>query len=798
MNRNLFCIYDSGERTFTKFFAFALVFLLCFFGCQIDIRRDSYLDPGLPVEKRVEVLLNQMTPEEKVAQVCALYVRPEIGINEAIGGGKSSIYESMKNGIGQIEDTKDYATPKESAIYINKLQQFLKDSTRLKIPALVGSECLHGHQGHHSTVFPVPLALACSWNPELVNKVFDIVGREARMRGATEAHTPVLDLGRDPRWGRIEETYGEDTYLVSQMGFAVTTGLQGGKEGNPGSTHIISSPKHFAGYGQVTGGRNFTPTVFNTRMLYDDILPPFEKAVKEANVLGIMPSHCDIDGMPAHASRWLLTEVLRENWGFKGMVVSDYNDVARLNSLHRIAGNDKDAAKQALMSGVDFDLPTGYAYRHLKEAITEDPSLEKYLDESVRRILTLKFMLGLFENPFSDPEKCEQFVGNPSNVAVAGEIAGESIVLLKNRNNTLPLDYRKINSIAVIGPNATSKETGAYSVRNDHVVSILEGIKKSVPERIKVNFAKGCEIARFENWETGPTNMIIATLHEEENSLNQAVNLAGASDVAIVVVGGTTQTSHEAWLRDGFKGDRSTLGLLGNQEELISRIAATGKPVIVILMGGKPYAVTQVAEKADVLLSTFYLGQQTGVAVSNVLSGKVNPSGKLAIGFPRSSGQLPVYYSQRRGAFIKDYLEESSKPLFPFGYGLSYTTFEFSDYCAEKDTISAGENFRFSFQVRNTGKYRGAEVVQVYCSDLVTSVSRPEKLLVRFKKVFLEPGESKTIDFVIHPEEDLSFTGADYKKALEPGEFRVLIGNSSDNILIENNFYIKHKSNNKR
>lgn len=778
----------------TKYFTIVFVFLLGLAGCNIDSRKDSYLNASLPIDKRVEILLDQMTLEEKVAQVCALYVRVEIGINEAIADSKNSIYENMKNGIGQIEDTKDYATPKESAIFMNKLQQFIKDSTRLGIPALTGSECLHGHQGYNSTIFPVPLAMACSWNPELVNKVFDIIGREARMRGATEAHTPVLDLGRDPRWGRIEETYGEDTYLVSEMGFAATTGLQGGTDGNPGTTHIISSPKHFAGYGQVTGGRNFTPTVFNTRMLYDEILPPFEKAVKEANVLGIMPSHCDIDGIPAHASQWLLTEVLRNKWGFKGMVVSDYGDIGRLNTLHHIAGNDKDAAKEALMAGVDIDLPAGSVYRNLTEVISNDPSLEQYLNESVKRVLTLKFKLGLFENPFTDAEKCGQFVGSGSNIAIAEEIANESIVLLKNRDNTLPLDVNKINSIAVIGPNATSIETGGYSVKNDHVVSILEGIKKFVPERIKINYTKGCEIARFEEWETGPTNMIIATLKEEENNIQQAVNLAGVSDVAVVVVGGTTQTSHEAWLREGFKGDRSTLGLLGNQEELINRLIATGKPVIVVLMGGKPYAIPRISEKAGALLSTLYLGQQTGGAVSNVLFGKVNPGGKLPISFPRSSGQLPVYYSQRRGAFIKDYLEESSKPLFPFGYGLSYSTFEFSDYKAEKDTISAEENFRFSLQVKNTGKYSGAEVVQVYYSDLVISVSRPEKLLVRFKKVFLEPGEAQTIDFVIHPNEDLSFTGPDYKKILEPGKFKVLIGNSSDNILIDKDFHIKHKS----
>jgi len=754
-------------------------------------RKRTIPDEGLPVEKRVELLLNQMTLKEKVAQVSALLIK--VNINEGGAESKSTIYTKLRNGIGEFENSFDRASPKESAIYMNRLQQFLKDSTRLKIPALVGSECLHGHVGYNSTVFPVPLAMASSWNPELGNKVFDIAGREARMRGCTGAHTPVLDLGRDPRWGRIEETYGEDTYLVSQMGFAATTGLQGSTDGNPGTTHIISSPKHFAGYGQVTGGRNFTPTVFSTRMLYDEIFPPFEKAVKEANILGIMPSHCDVDGIPAHANQWLLTDVLRKKWGFKGMIVSDYDDITRLNSLHKIAGDDKDAAIKALMAGVDIDLPVGTSYRNLTEVISNDPLLERYLNESVKRVLTLKFKLGLFENPFVDVEKCGKFVGSSPNVAVAEEIANESIVLLKNRDKILPLDVNKINSIAVIGPNAASTETGGYSVENDYVVSILEGIKKSVPDRIRVNYAKGCEIARFENWETGPTNMIIATLKEEEKSLQQAVNLAGASDVAIVVVGGTTQTSHEAWLREGFKGDRSTLDLLGNQEELGNRVIATGKPVIVVLMGGKPYAIPQLSEKITALLNTFYLGQQTGVAVSNVLFGKVNPSGKLPISIPRSSGQLPVYYSQRRGAFIKDYLEESSKPLFAFGYGLSYTTFEFSDYKAVKDTISAEEDFRFGLQVKNTGKYSGAEVVQVYYSDVVTSVSRPEKLLVRFKKVFLEPGESKFIDFVIHPKEDLSFSGLDYTKKPEPGEFKILIGNSSDNILIEKDFYISLK-----
>jgi beta-glucosidase len=772
--------------TSSKYLVF-IALLIVSSNCSKDSQKGSYFDASLPVGERVEILLSQMTLEEKVAQVCGLLIK--VNINEGTAGGKNTIYDIMKDGIGELENSFDQASPKESAIYMNRLQQFLKDSTRLKIPALVGSECLHGHVGYNSTIFPVPLAMACSWNPELVNKVFDITAREARMRGCTGAHTPVLDLGRDPRWGRIEETYGEDTYLVSQMGFAACTGLQGGTEGNPGPTHIISSPKHFAGYGQVTGGRNFAPTVFNTRMLYDEIFPPFEKNVREANVMGIMGSHCDVDGVPAHANRWLLTEVLRNKWGFKGMVVSDYYDIRQLYKFHHVAIDAKDAAKIALTAGVDIDLPNGVVYHTLTEVISDDPSLEQYLDESVRRILTLKFKLGLFENPFVDPEKCARYVGSAPNIAVAEEIANESIVLLKNRDKILPLDLNKINSIAVIGPNAASIETGGYSVKNDHVVSILEGIKKSVPERVKVNYAEGCEIARFEEWE----NMTILTLEEEKDSMQRAINLARGSDVTIVCVGGTVKTSHEAWFRAGIKGDRSTLGLLGNQEELVNRLIATGKPVVVVLMGGKPYAIPRIAEKAGTLLNTFYLGQQTGVAVSNVIFGKVNPGGKLPISFPRSSGQLPDYYSQRRGAFTKDYLEESSTPIFPFGYGLSYSTFEFSGFKAEKDTISDNEDYKFSIQLKNTGNYSGAEVVQVYYSDLVASVSRPEKLLVKFKKVFLEPGEAKTLEFTIHPKEDLSFTGLDYNKVLEPGEFKILIGNSSDNILLEKNFFISLK-----
>jgi beta-glucosidase len=761
-------------------------FLVMTYSCnqQPFSNKLSYKDPDLSAGKRAELLLSQMTLEEKIAQVCSQSIRDETGIEEGFSSADQDILSFIKNGIGQLDNTFDNRTPVESAVLVNRLQQFLLDSTRLQIPALIGSECLHGHAGYQSTIFPTPIAMACTWDTELINRVYDIIGREARLRGSTEAHTPVLDVGRDPRWGRIEETYGEDTYLVTQLGLAAISGLQGGSSGEPGTTHIISSAKHFAGYGQVVGGRNFAPTAISTRTLYDEILPPFELAVKEANVLGIMASHCDIDGIPAHGNKWLLTTLLKEEWGFEGMVVSDYMDIQRLFVFHHVAEDLKDAAEIALEAGMDLDLPVGYTYRHLKEVIQTYPYLEKHLDESVRRILQLKFKLGLFENPFVDLDACKNFVGSDANIALSEKIATEAIVLLKNENRILPLAKENTKSIAVIGPNATSIETGVYSVKSDRVISILEGIRQEVKDKGKVYYAKGCEIALFQEEEYSNTEMRILPLNEEIESIREAVNLAKKSDVAVVCVGGATWTSREAIYLKEHKGDRNTLNLLGNQEELIRQIHNTGKPVILVLMGGKPYALSNVEPYCDAIISTFYLGEQTGTAVSNILFGKANPSGKIPISFPRSVGQLPVYYSQKATAFYKDYLEGTSRPLYPFGFGLSYSTFNMDGFQSEKDSIQTNEPFRFSINVKNAGAMAGSEVIQVYFSDLTASVTRPEKLLVRFKKVQLEPGESKLISFELIPEKDFAFTGIDYQKRVEPGIFRILVGNSSGNIMI--------------
>lgn len=743
------------------------------------------------IGKSVNALLAKMTLDEKIAQVCAVPVRSATAVEEGFVNSKMPLYARLKNGIGYLENPFDPRTAVQSAKQINLMQRFLVDSTRLGIPAIVGSECLHGHAGGGSTIFPQAIAMACSWNPALVNRVFDITGREARLRGSTEAHTPVLDLGRDPRWGRTEETYGEDANLVSSMAYAAVTGMQGGNSGLPGKTHIIASPKHFAGYAQVSGGRNFAPTPVSTRTLHDDILIPFKVAVTKANALGMMASHCDIDGVPAHGNQWLLTDLLKNEWGFKGIVVSDYNDIERLHIFHHVAENTNEASKMALKAGMDLDLPNMNAYGNLKEVITADPSLLKYLDESVRRILSVKFKLGLFDNPFVDVAECEQYVGSKENIAVAMKMAEESIVLLKNENSALPLNKAKLKSIAVIGPNANSLYTGVYSIPNNRIISILEGIKKEAGNEVVVNYAEGCKIPDITPNGNSNTKVKMFSLEEEEKSIQEAVLAAQNSDVAIVCVGGNINESREAVFAREHLGDRSTINLFGNQEALLQRIHQTGKPVIVVLMGGKPYAIPEVEKQAKAILSTFYCGEQAGIAISNVLFGKVNPSGKTCVSFPRSVGQLPVYYSQKATAFYKDYLDETSRPLFAFGHGLSYTTFDYKDLKIEKQTISKNEPLRFSVTIKNTGKVAGAEVVQAYFSDKVASITRPEKLLVRFEKILLQPGEEKTVSFELMPEDDLSFTGIDYKRVVEAGKFEIMIGKASDNIVLKQEFEVR-------
>lgn len=783
----------------TKYLYFVLFLSVCstfLFSCRNSGSGDNsptqkvYLNPEASIDDRIDDLLSRMTLEEKAMQLNAATIRKSAAVEEGVEPIEKSIEEQIKNGIGFIENTFDERRPEQSVAMVNSLQKYLKENTRLGIPAIIGTECLHGHAGHNSTVFPTPLAMASSWNPELLNEVFDVVAREARARGGHEAHTPVLDIGRDPRWGRIEETYGEDTYLTSQMAKAIISGLQGGADGNPGLTHIISSPKHFAGYGQVEGGRNFAATPIETKVLYDEILPPFKVAVEQTNALGMMASHCEVGGVAAHGNKWLLTDLLRDTWGFKGVIVSDYNDIKRLEEFHHMAATPQEAAKLGLMAGMDIDLPSSSAFHYLKEVVEQNPELEDQLDASVRRILRLKFMLGLFENPYTETEGVVSFIGNEKHVALAEKMATESIVLLKNNNKLLPLNTKNLKSIAVIGPNAKSDEMGTYTIKNDNVVNILKGITNYVDSSVKVNYAEGCKIADFTKVD-GYDAIIEYTEAEEKQSIKQAIDLVKKSDVAIVCVGGNLQTSREAFYRPGIAGDRSSIDLLSNQKKLVMDAIKTGKPVIVVLMGGRPFAIPEIADKADAILNTFYLGQTNGDALAKVIFGDVNPSGKLTISFLHSSGQIPYYYSMKGNSNYKGYWETPPAPVYAFGHGLSYTTFDYSELNIDKQAVATNEEVKFSVKVKNTGKVDGAEVVQIYLRDKVASVTRPAKLLVRFQKVWLNAGEEKTLTFSLKPETDLSFTGAELKRIVEPGEFNLMAGSASDDIRLEKVFSIE-------
>lgn len=777
-----------------------ILLAIILFGCQQNNNSSNeasstkgeavYLNPNASIDDRIEDLLSKMTLEEKAMQLNAASIRKSAAVEEGVEPIEKSIEEQIKNGIGFIENTFDQRKPEQSVAMVNSLQKYLKEETRLGIPAIIGTECLHGHAGRNSTVFPTPLAMASSWNTKLVNEVFDVIGREARARGGHEAHTPVLDIGRDPRWGRIEETYGEDTYLTTQMALSIISGLQGGSEGNPGLTHIISSPKHFAGYGQVEGGRNFAATPIDEKVLHDEILPPFKAVVEQTNALGMMASHCEVAGVAAHGNKWLLTDLLRDTWGFKGVVVSDYNDIKRLEEFHHMAETPQEAAKLGLMAGMDIDLPSSSAFQYLKQVVEANPELEEQLDASVKRILRLKFMLGLFENPYAEIEGVTDFVGNEKHVELAEKIATESIVLLKNTDKLLPLNVKEIKSIAVIGPNAKSDEMGTYTIENDNVVNILNGIQNYVGTSVKVNYAEGCKIADFENV-NGQDAIIEFTEAEEKQSIKNAIDVVKKSDVAIVCVGGNLKTAREAFYRVGVAGDRSTIDLLSNQKKLVIDAIKTGKPVIVVLMGGRPYAIPEIAEKADAIINTFYLGQTNGDALAKVIFGDVNPSGKLTISFLHSAGQIPYYYSMKANSFYKGYWETPPRPVYAFGHGLSYTSFEYTDLTIEKETFAINDAVNFSVKVKNTGDSDGAEVVQIYFRDKVASVTRPAKQLVRFDKVWLKAGEEKTLTFTLNPKTDLSFTGIDMKKIVEPGEFNLMAGSASDDIRLEKVFNIK-------
>jgi len=744
---------------------------------QEESNPPAYRNSKLPVEQRVADLLSRMTLEEKVAQTHALWQRKSLIMDAQGNFSPEKAKEILKNGIGQITRASERKGPRENALFANAIQKFLVEQTRLGIPAIIHEEGLHGFAARGATSFPQAIALASTWDPELVEKVFGVAAREIRSRGAQQALTPVLDLARDPRWGRTEESYGEDPYLVSRIGVACIRGFQG-KGPNLDRGHVFATTKHFAAHGQPEAGTNAAPANYSERVIREFFLFPFQAAITEARAMSVMPSYNEIDGIPSHGNKWLLEKVLRGEWGFQGFVVSDYDGINQLHTLHSVVASKEEAAKKALETGVDIELPDIDCYGMLVEQIRAGKISEATLDKTVARILRAKFLAGLFEDPYVDPDSAERISNAPEHRELALQAAREAIVLLKNQNGALPLDRTKIKTLAVIGPNAAKCHLGGYSEDPGHCISVLDGIKAKVGDKIKVAYAEGSRIteddADWRNWyidQVTPSDPA-----KEAKRIAEAVQVAKASDAVVLVLGGNEQTCREAWA-ETHAGDRDSLELLGKQNDLVKAMLETGRPVVVFLINGRPLSINYVAENIPAILEGWYLGQEGGAAAADVLFGDYNPGGRLPITLPRSAGQLPVFYNHKPSA-RRGYLFADKEPLFAFGHGLSYTTFKYTNLRLAQAQIGPSGRTVASVDVTNMGKVKGDEVVEMYIRDRVSSVTRPVKELKGFRRITLEPSQTATVELAITPDA-LSLLDEQMNRVVEPGQFDIMVGSSS-------------------
>ncbi len=750
-----------------------------------------YKDAGAPIAERVQDLLARMSLEEKAAQmICVWQEKAQTLVDDhgAFDPDKAGSAFGDGHGLGQVGRPSDAGSTqtepwngrdaRSQATLTNEIQKFFIEESRLGIPVIFHEECLHGQAAPGGTSFPQPIALGGTFDPALVEALYAMTAKEARLRGTHQALTPVVDLARDARWGRVEETFGEDPFLAGAMGLAAVRGFQGDNSFSDKS-RVIATLKHFAAHGQPESGMNCGPANVSERELRDTFLAPFRKSVTEGGVGSVMASYNEIDGVPSHANRWLLQKVLRDEWGFDGFVVSDYYAIWELHDRpdthgHHVAADKKEAAALAVRAGVNIELPEPDCYLSLVDLVREGALSEADLDRLVAPMLHWKFRLGLFEDPYVDPQEAERFVGSKENNALALQAARQSITLLKNDGHVLPLDASSLRTVAVVGPNADRALLGGYSGVPDHAVSVLEGIRAYLGHRVKVVHSEGCRITVGGGW--GVDEVVAPDPKEEQGLIEKAVADVQDADVIVLAIGGNEQTSREAWSLSHM-GDRTDLALFGEQQALVDAMMATGKPVVALLFNGRPLAVNKLAEQVPALLECWYLGQEGGHAVAEVLFGDVNPSGKLPISFPRSVGHLPVFYNHKPSA-RRGYLLDDVSPLFAFGYGLSYTTFTLSNVRLEQDAIAPDGRTRALVEVKNTGDRAGAEVVQLYVRDCVSSTTRPVKELKGFARVKLMPGEAQTVALDITPDA-LAFHDIEMKYRVEPGAFDIMAGTSS-------------------
>ena len=750
--------------------------------------RPLYKDAHAPVDARVSDLLSRMTLQEKIAQISCVWQRKS-DIEDASGNfDPAKAARAFPDGIGQVARPTDrvplesndplqnvFRNVPQTVDFVNAVQRYSLEHTRLGIPTLFHGEGLHGFMARDATSFPQAIALGSSWDPALVTRIYTVVAREARARGVQLLLTPVINLGRDPRWGRIEETFGEDPYVASQMGVAEVRGLQG--DTLPlGPDRVFATLKHMAAYGVPEAGTNVGPAEITQRTLLQMYLPAFHAAIKEANAQVVMASYNEIGGIPSHANRWMLTDLLRNQWGFQGVVVADYEGIEQLMSLHHVAANLTDAGARALNAGVDDDMPDGEAFANLPQALAQGKVTQTAIDTATRRVLRLKFLAGLFEHPYADAKHAEKITDDAEARALAVKAAQESIVLLKN-DGSLPLDAHRIRTLAVIGPNAAVARLGGYSEVPAHSVSILQGIRHLAGRGVRVVYARGVKLV--ESGDQYTDQVVLPTAAENRALIQQAVRVARGADEIVLAIGTRGALCREGWA-DNHLGDRDSLQLIDQQQQLADAMFALGKPVIVVLINGCPLAVDEIAHKANALIEGWYLGQEGGTAMADVLFGKSNPGGKLTVTVPRSVGFVPYNYDEKPSAH-RGYQFADNSPLFPFGYGLSYTTFEVGAPVLSAASIPSDGTVTVNVSVRNTGKVAGDEVVQLYVHELVTSVTQPTKVLRGFKRVTLAPGASTQVRFKLGWD-DFAIWDEGMHHVVEPGTVEIMAGPDSVNL----------------
>lgn len=747
--------------------------ILILLGCvSAEAKSPLYKDKRQPVEKRVDDLMGRMTLEEKIAQMAQFVGPNHIRENQLRFKGKGVAKNDDAYGFYPTLSINDlYRMTEEGKIgsflhvvtaeEANELQR-LAAKSRLGIPLIIGIDAIHGNAlVSGTTVYPTPIGQAASFNEDLVEQLSRESAKEVRAGGAHWTFTPNIDVARDARWGRVGETFGEDPYLVSRMGVATIKGYQGAD--CLGNDAVLACAKHLIAGSEPANGTNAAPMDVSERTLREVFLPPYKAAVEEAGVATLMAAHNELNGIPCHADKWMMTDIMRGEYGFDGFIVSDWMDVSRIYELHHAAENLDDAYRQAVEAGLDMNMHGPGFAESLKKQVEDGKISENIINRACKAILTTKFNLGLFENPYVDLGESEKTLFNNEHTKTALKAAEQSIVLLKNANNLLPLDFSKINKIFVTGPNADNQTIlGDWTLLqpDENVTTVLEGIRQ-LAGNDKVSYYNYGDDVR----------------QNSPEKVKEAATLAKSADVAVVVVG-ENPLRYQKSKTCGENTDRMNLNLLGTQEQLVLDIAATGVPTIVVLVGGRPLAIPEIDKKVAVVIQAWEPGSLGGLALAKILAGEVNPSAKLPVSMPYSSGQIQMIYNHKPSQYFHKYKDGPSKPLYPFGYGLSYTSFDISEPVLDKSAANADETVKVTATVTNTGSREGTEVVQLYIRDNISSVTRPVKELKDFARISLKPGESRVVEFDITPDK-LAFFNRNMKKIIEPGDFTVMVGSSS-------------------